>query len=329
MTSPSSPQRAAWAGLTAACQPVPGSQLTDLLAALITDDADGGLGDLIALAVDRKVLPLVAAAIEPLAADLGIRPRMRRFLHQQLAMSRYITLAFRHEAARINTAADRQGLLFAMVKGVSAEQVLYGGQGTRALNDIDVLVDCEDMPAFVQILTELGYDTRDEPRDRRPHAPVAGAATFPGHTSVTCVRRDDDLIVPRFVVDLITRFPGADGASKPVSAVLSRRVPASRLNPTQPDVDLPVLSGHDQLTFTLAAISADMRRRPDAGPALNLCADALRLHHRGHSVDRSLDPSLLAAVTRAARWISRTFPATGFPAHAGGDRPCVEGQVPQ
>jgi hypothetical protein len=293
----------AWAALQAVCGPIPRGEAAAAVKATAADPGFGW-GELLELAIDGRVLCLLAEAITLPGADISVPPRLMRFLARQLRCSLHATSVFRAEAARITAAADRAGVNFAVVRGLAVESALYGGSGARQFSDIDILVSPRDFPLLSVALTGLEYRPKDNAAVDHAVAPQ-----LPGSQPlmVTFTRHHQDFIVPRLAVDVITSYPGRPvNVPSRVEEALHRRT-RQRL-PGLPGRYLPVLATADQFALTMVTIGQSIEPSSPHEPSLSLCADAMRLapYVKGRW---SAEPGLMRAVALAEQWIADAFPA--------------------
>ena len=52
-----------------------------------------------------------------------------------------------------------RGIPFVVTKGIAFESTLYGGLGTRFMNDIDFMIAPRDREAAMGVMQELGFGT--------------------------------------------------------------------------------------------------------------------------------------------------------------------------
>ena len=62
-----------------------------------------------------------------------------------------------HDAERLLSNLQREGLAVAGLKGIYLLEQVYGNIGARSMNDIDILVKKQDLAESLKVLQELGY----------------------------------------------------------------------------------------------------------------------------------------------------------------------------
>lgn len=245
-----------------ACVGVPGPKSTNALADALKAP-EFAWGSVIELAIENKVLCLLAHTLQATELASFASHRIVRFLARSLRANKHATGVYRSHAAEIAAAASAVVLRIAVTGGIVAEQSLYGGTGAREFSDIDLLTAPDNFTEAAALLTSLGY------------TPRRGRAT-------TFTRTTTDQLIPLVAVDLSCQPPGIPPGQLP--AVLERC--ESRPILDLPGAALAVLSPRDHdrhLTGILAAAEAAGR------PRLAARADQARLRSREPRIAASLN----------------------------------------
>lgn len=129
----------------------------DARATEIAASAELSSGALLMAAAHHKLLPALVEFIEGCDAQAA-------FTARSLSPLRQLHRANRHKAAYLTEVAvdlDRNlratGIPFAWTKGVVLQHTLYGNDGTRVLNDMDMMVPVVYCGEVSRALEELGY----------------------------------------------------------------------------------------------------------------------------------------------------------------------------
>ncbi|MBI1758165.1 MAG: nucleotidyltransferase family protein [Actinobacteria bacterium] len=215
------------------------------------------LGPLLELVIEHKLVCLLADHVAAAHLDSELSRPLARFFAGTLRTNWYKTRIYRRETTLIMDALGRHSIPVAAMNGVSVEKHLYGGRGGRQFSDLDLLVHPDDYSRTKSVLTDLGYQRQT--------------------ASSAMTRTLDDLLVDISIVDVVTRTAHADTPDH-VRAVLDRRQMRSVPGHEQP---LPVLAASDALAHCLARLTHPGKRHVRWA----VCADALRLHHRGVVTD--------------------------------------------
>ncbi len=112
--------------------------------------------ELMRLAEQHTVRPQLIGAL----AEIGwhdvppdVRAKLEAYRHAHLARA----LLYTDELRRIALLFERQGIRYAVFKGVALARLLYGDSAAREYNDIDVIVPSERMADAERALGTLGY----------------------------------------------------------------------------------------------------------------------------------------------------------------------------
>lgn len=145
--------------------------LLELLARGIADDSEGEMardlllsdnlnwGELLEQALRHKMLPMLAHHI--ISAEVRFDVPTSIYMHMESALewNRCQIEVFRNETARVAQGLAGRGLPFVVTKGMTFESTIYGGLGTRHMNDIDFMIAPSDRDSVMGVLQELGFRT--------------------------------------------------------------------------------------------------------------------------------------------------------------------------
>lgn len=116
---------------------------------------DGFAWDAVHEAVQREdIAPLLYA----IARGRGLLPAAieEEWRMAYFANARRNLLLF-HELAHVLRALAAHGIPTLVLKGVALAEAVYGNPAVRPMGDADVLVQCEDVPCALRVLSALGY----------------------------------------------------------------------------------------------------------------------------------------------------------------------------
>jgi len=165
-------------------------------------------GELLEQALRHRMLPMLAHAVVENGLGKSVPLRVAEHLRNVLALNRYRREVWFHEAARVTAAFSGAALPVAARKGAAYEPTLYGGNGSRWLGDLDLLIRPEDADRVGDVLERLGYEKGLYDDDRDVVIPFERAELMkyrlspdhlPTHTLVT-----GDAFVPVLEVDCAT-----------------------------------------------------------------------------------------------------------------------------
>jgi Uncharacterised nucleotidyltransferase len=122
---------------------------------LLTDTLNWG--ELLEQALRHKMVPMLAYNI--ISADLrfDIPTSIYQHLESALEWNRWQMEVFRRETVRVAQRLATRGIHFVVTKGIAFESTLYGGLGTRCMNDIDFMIAPRDREAVLSMMQELGF----------------------------------------------------------------------------------------------------------------------------------------------------------------------------
>src|SRR4030095_9802947 len=101
--------------------------------------------------------PLLAASLHRAELAKVLPVHSRRHLRETLERNRYRTRRHVREALCVAAELERAGLVAGCTKGVAVQATLYDEAGTRAFNDIDLMVLPEQRRAVAEVLAGVGY----------------------------------------------------------------------------------------------------------------------------------------------------------------------------
>ncbi len=116
-------------------------------------------GELLEQALRHKMLPMLAHQIISAELRFDIPPSIYMHLESALEWNRCQIEVFRREMVRVAQKLAGRGIDFVVTKGMTFESTLYGGLGTRHMNDIDFMIAPRDREAVMSVLQELGFRT--------------------------------------------------------------------------------------------------------------------------------------------------------------------------
>lgn len=122
---------------------------------LLTDTLNWG--ELLEQALRHKMLPILAHQI--ISADLRFDLPIAIYQHLEstLEWNRHQIEVFRRETVRVAQSLAGRDISFVVTKGMAFESTLYGGLGTRYMNDIDFMIAPRDREVVMTYLQELGF----------------------------------------------------------------------------------------------------------------------------------------------------------------------------
>lgn len=227
-----------------------GSEWTilELLARGIVDDSERQMGrdllvsdtlnwgELLEQALRHKMLPMLADHIISANLRFDVPTSIYMHLESVLEWNRCQIEVFRRETVRIAQELAGRGIRFVVTKGMTFESTLYGGVGTRHMNDIDFMISPRDREAVMDVMQELGFrqflewakDARREEISNllnRDHLPkLARAIDQPGNrivqvdvaNSLTWTKSPFDVPVGEAIKDPVEQsVPGIPGVTLP------------------------------------------------------------------------------------------------------------------
>ena len=124
---------------------------------LLADTLDWG--ELLEQSLRHKMLPMLAHHIISAGLRFDVPTTIYMHLESALEWNRYQIEVFRSETVRVAQGLADRGVRFVVTKGMTFESTLYGGLGTRLMNDIDFMIAPKDREAVLDVMQELGFRT--------------------------------------------------------------------------------------------------------------------------------------------------------------------------
>ena len=114
-------------------------------------------GELLEQALRHKMLPMLAYHI--ISADLRFDVPRSIYQHLESALdwNRCQIEIFRRETVRVAQGLAGRRIRFVVTKGMAFESTLYGGLGTRHMNDIDFMIAPRDREAVLSVMQQIGF----------------------------------------------------------------------------------------------------------------------------------------------------------------------------
>jgi hypothetical protein len=143
--------------------------ILELLARGIVDDSERRLtrelllsetldwGELLEQALRHKMLPMLAHHVISAGLRFEVPTAIYQHLESTLDWNRLQIEVFRRETVRVGQGFAAHGIHFVVTKGMTFESTLYGGLGTRQMNDIDFMIAPADREAVMSVMQELGF----------------------------------------------------------------------------------------------------------------------------------------------------------------------------
>src|SRR5437764_3755433 len=114
-------------------------------------------GELLEQALRHKMLPMLSYHIISAGLRFDVSTAIYQHLESVLEWNRCQIDVFRREAVRIAKGLADRGVHFVVTKGITFESTLYGGLGTRHMNDIDFMIAPRDRDTVMSVMQALGY----------------------------------------------------------------------------------------------------------------------------------------------------------------------------
>jgi hypothetical protein len=114
-------------------------------------------GELLEQALRHKMLPMLAYHIISAGLRFDVPRSIYQHLESALDWNRCQIEIFRRETVRIAQGLAGRGIRFVVTKGMTFESTLYGGLGTRQMNDIDFMITARDREAVLSVMRDLGF----------------------------------------------------------------------------------------------------------------------------------------------------------------------------
>ena len=253
------------------------------------------------------MLPLLAHHIISDGLRFDVPASIHQHMESALEWNRWQIEVFRRETVRVAQGLAGCGIQFVVTKGMTFESTLYGGLGTRHMNDIDFMIAPPDREAVMSVMHELGFrpffDWAKDPRREEissrlnpDHLPkLVRAIDQPGTRTVT-VDVANSLTWTRSPFDV------------PVEEAL--KDPVEQSVPGMPGVGVPCFRPTYQFLFTVLHLfrEAWLQKFVDFGNDVGLMkfGDVIRLidRDRNELTDGELLRIMEAhSVTDAVAWV--------------------------
>ena len=114
-------------------------------------------GELLEQALRHKMLPMLAYRIISAGLRFDVPRSIYQHLESALDWNRCQIEIFRRETVRVAQGFAGRGIRFVVTKGMAFESTLYGGLGTRHMNDIDFMITPRDREAVLSVMRDLGF----------------------------------------------------------------------------------------------------------------------------------------------------------------------------
>lgn len=124
----------------------------DLLSAETSD-----WGELLEQALRHKMLPMLAHHVISGGLKFDVPMSIYQHLDSVLEWNRCQIELFRRETVRVAQALAGADIPFVVTKGMAFESTLYGGLGTRHMNDIDFMIAPKDRAPVMSVMQEIGF----------------------------------------------------------------------------------------------------------------------------------------------------------------------------
>lgn len=279
---------------------------------LLSDDLSWG--ELLEQALRHKMLPMLAYHIISAGLRFEIPTSIYQHLEAALEWNRSQIELFRRETVRVAQGLGGRGIQFVVTKGMAFESTLYGGFGTRLMNDIDFMIAPRDREPVMAVMQELGfrpfYDWAKDPRREE-----ISSRLNPDH--LPKLAREIDQPGTRIIqVDVANSLTWTKSPfDVPVEAALQVRVEQSI--PGMPGMSIPCFRPVYQFLFTVLHLfrEAWLQKFVDFGTDVGLMkfGDVIRLVDRDR--EQLTDGELLRImethnVTHPVAWVLRHLDET-------------------
>lgn len=115
------------------------------------------LAELVEQAMRHKLVYRLAGYVERSAPEIRLDPGVGESLSTLLRANRHRVAILRRETLAVANALRERGVRFACTKGIIFESLLYAGDGTRAMRDVDLMIGPADRGTVVDVMTGLGF----------------------------------------------------------------------------------------------------------------------------------------------------------------------------
>jgi len=124
---------------------------------LVTDTLNWG--ELLEQSLRHKMITILAHHIISDGLRFEVSTPIFMHLESTLEWNRWQIEVYRREAVRVAQGLAERGIQFVVTKGIAFESILYGGLGTRFMNDIDFMIAPPDRETALSAIKELGFRT--------------------------------------------------------------------------------------------------------------------------------------------------------------------------
>lgn len=114
-------------------------------------------GSLVDLATDHEVAGYLYKRVRPYAVEWGIPPDALARLNDHYRLNQVHYFQFASRTIPIFEAFNKHGIRFFVYKGVPLIEHYYRDPGLRAITDVDLVVQPEDIPAASEIIRDHGF----------------------------------------------------------------------------------------------------------------------------------------------------------------------------
>ena len=126
-----------------------------------------GLGEaeweaFLALATEQRIRPLLYQRLNERGLDAVVPDRVMAALRAVYRQTALRTMRFQAELAALAQALAAQDVPLLALKGIWLARAVYANPALREMNDVDVLVHREHLPAALDVLTQRGYTPSQE-----------------------------------------------------------------------------------------------------------------------------------------------------------------------
>lgn len=241
-----------WALMELLCLGTTTPDRVESLKELVRDGLDWG--EVIEQCLRHRLLTLFAHEIFDHGLADALPLRVAEHLRSVRALNLHRRQVWYGEARRVVHALEKRGVAVAARKGAAYESTLYGGNGSRWLGDIDLLIRPTDRDLTMTVMSELDYQIGLYDFDSRRIIPFERAELMryrlspdhlPTHSHIT-----GDPLTPVIEVDFANSLTWARGRYQvPVDCVLDgiEYVPVVGF----PDLDLPCPAPPHQFLDTI------------------------------------------------------------------------------
>ena len=196
-------------------------------------------GELLEQALRHKMLPMLAHHVISAGLRFDVPTTIYQHLESTLEWNRSQIAVFRRETVRVAQALVAQDIHFVVTKGMTFESTLYGGLGTRNMNDIDFMIAPRDRDRVMSMMQALGFrpffDWAKDPRREeissrlnRDHLPkLAREIDQPGTRKIN-IDIANSLTWTKSPFDVPVEEALADAVEQPVAGMLGVSLPCFR-----------------------------------------------------------------------------------------------------